>query len=112
MSAGSRKKRRSVSQTAGGVMFGFDQQIMRTTPPPEELVHHARPDAAIPGGDGEPLTLELPEELVVDDPWAGIEEELTDDDDPWADYAPEGGPSSGVEKPDDGPAPKAVVKPD
>ena len=86
MSAGSRKKRQSVSQTVGGVMFGFDQQVMRTTPPPEEMVHHARPDAPIAGADGEPLTLELPEELVVDDPWAGIEEELSDEDDPWADY--------------------------
>jgi hypothetical protein len=91
MSSGSRKKRQSAAQTVGGVMFGFDQQIMRTTPPPEELVHHARPDSAVPGPDGELLTLKLPEGLEVDDPWAGIEDELADEDDPWADYAPETG---------------------
>ncbi|HEU0242414.1 MAG TPA: hypothetical protein VFQ75_00820 [Candidatus Limnocylindrales bacterium] len=89
MSAGSRKKRQSVGQTVGGMMFGFEQQVLRTAPPPEELVHHARPDAPIPGADGELLTLELPEGLEVDDPWAGIEDELSDDDDPWADYAAE-----------------------
>ena len=60
MSAGSRKKRQSVGQTVGGIMFGFEQQVLRTTPPPEELVHHARPDAPVPGPDGELLTLELP----------------------------------------------------
>ena len=90
MSSGSRKKRQSTaSQTMGGVLFGFESQVMRTAPPPEELVHHARPDAPIPGADGELLTLELPEGLEVDDPWAGIEDELSDDDDPWADYAAE-----------------------
>jgi hypothetical protein len=109
MSAGSRKKRQSVSQTAGGVMFGFDQQIMRTTPPPEELVHHARPDAPLAGADGEALTLELAEELVVDDPWAGIEEELTDPDDPWADFVPDAG-SAEQAKPDDGETPKPAPR--
>jgi hypothetical protein len=104
MSAGSRKKRQSAAQSIGGVLFGFEQQVMRTTPPAEELVHHARPDAAIPGADGELLTLELPE-LDLDDPWAGIEEELTDEDDPWADYAAEAasdpdGAAAAAEAPD------------
>ncbi|HEX5826677.1 MAG TPA: hypothetical protein VFY23_04095 [Candidatus Limnocylindrales bacterium] len=89
MSAGSRKKRQSASQSIGGVLFGFEQQVLRTTPPPQELVHHARPDLPIAGADGEPLTLELPDELELDDPWAGIEDELADDDDPWAEYAAE-----------------------
>ena len=86
MSSGSRKKRQSVAQTAGGIMFGFEQQVMRNAPPPEEVVHKARPDAPVPAGDGSFVTLELPEDPPTDDPWAGIEEELTDDD-PWADYA-------------------------
>jgi hypothetical protein len=86
MSSGSRKKRQSVAQTAGGVLFGFEQQVWRNAPPPEEVVHQARPDAPVPAGDGSYLTLELPDELETDDPWAGIEDELTDDD-PWADYA-------------------------
>jgi len=88
MSSGSRKKRQSVAQTAGGIMFGFEQQVMRNAPPPEEVVYKARPDAPVPAGDGSFVTLELPEDPPPDDPWAGIEEELTDDD-PWADYAAE-----------------------
>ena len=87
MSSGSRKKRQSVAQTAGGVLFGFEQQVWRNSPPPEEVVHQARHDGAIAAGDGSFLTLELPDELEADDPWAGIEDELTDEDDPWADYA-------------------------
>ena len=89
MSAGSRKKRQAANGSVAGIMFGFEQQVLRTTPPAEELVHHARPDAPIPGPDGELLTLELPEGLEVDDPWAGIEDEVADEDDPWADYAAE-----------------------
>lgn len=91
MSSGSRKKRQSMGQTIGGVLFGFEQQVLRTTPPAQELVHHARPDLPIAGADGEPLTLELPEELDLEDPWAGIEDELADEDDPWAEYAAEVG---------------------
>ncbi|HKF84897.1 MAG TPA: hypothetical protein VKB30_03865 [Candidatus Limnocylindrales bacterium] len=87
MSSGSRKKRQSAAQTVGGVLFGFEQQVLRDAPPPEELVHQARPDAPVPAGDGSFLTLELPDELEQDDPWAGIENELNDDDDPWADLA-------------------------
>ena len=94
MSSGSRKKRQSVAQTAGGVLFGFEQQLFRNAPPPEEVVHKARPDAPVPAGDGSFVTLELPDdtlldETLTDDPWAGIEQELADPDDPWADYAAE-----------------------
>src|SRR6186713_1611504 len=94
MSSGSRKKRQSVAQTAGGVLFGFEQQLFRNAPPPEEVVHKARPDAPVPAGDGSFVTLELPDDALTDDPltddpWAGIEQELADPDDPWADYAAE-----------------------
>ena len=89
MSSGSRKKRQSVAQTAGGVLFGFEQQVWRNSPPPEEVVHQARPDSPVPAGDGSYLTLELPDDPEPDDPWAGIEDELSDEDDPWADYAAE-----------------------
>src|SRR6187455_2036429 len=108
MSSGSRKKRQSVAQTAGGVMFGFEQQVFRNAPPPEEVVHRARPDAPVPAGDGSFVTLELPddalpEDLAADDPWAGIEDELADDD-PWADYASEAdSPSAGTPTADDEP---------
>ena len=69
----------SVSQTIGGVLFGFEQQVLRTTPPPQELVHHARPDAPVPAADGTVLHIGMPDlELpaVVDDdhdPAAGDE---------------------------------------
>ncbi len=93
MSSGSRKKRQSVSQTVGGVLFGFEQQVLRNQPPPEELVHHARPDAPVPAGDGSFLTLELPDDVTEpDDPWAGYEDLLeaeSEDEDPWADLATE-----------------------
>ena len=94
MSSGSRKKRQSVAQTAGGVLFAFEQQVFRNAPPPEEVVHKARPDAAVPAPDGSFVTLELPDDSLLDlplsdDPWAGIEQELADPDDPWADYAAE-----------------------
>ena len=96
MSSGSRKKRQSVAQTAGGTVFGFEQQLFRDAPPPQEVVHKARPDAPVPAGDGSLVTLELPDEALPDEaltddpsPWAGIEEELADPDDPWADYAAE-----------------------
>ena len=108
MSSGSRKKRQSVAQTAGGIMFGFEQQVLRNAPPPEEVVHQARPDLPVAAGDGSFLTLELPDEVLIDDPlitdpladdpWAGIEDELTDDDDPWADYVPDGEAAAGEER--------------
>jgi len=59
-----RKRRQTAAQTMGGVLFGFEQQIWRTAPPPQELVHHARPDAPVPAKDGTRFTIELP----VDDP--------------------------------------------
>ena len=113
MSSGSRKKRQSVAQTAGGIMFGFEQQVFRDAPPPQEVVHKARPDASVPAGDGSFVTLELPEDVLPDgalpddplDPWAGIEDELTDSDDPWADLAAETATPSGEES-DPAAAPK------
>ena len=99
MSSGSRKKRQSVSQTVGGVLFGFEQQALRNQPPPHELVHHARPDAPLPSGDGSFLTLDLPDDIVLDEelaepdnPWAGYEDLLEAEEaeeDPWADLAVE-----------------------
>jgi hypothetical protein len=59
-----RKRKASMAQTMGGVLFGFEQQVWRTAPPPQELVHHARPDAAVPAGDGSLVTIELPPTLA------------------------------------------------
>ena len=47
-------------------MFGFEQPVWRTTSPPEELVHHAWPDAPISAGDGSLVSLELPEGRAQD----------------------------------------------
>jgi hypothetical protein len=57
-------KKQPLGQTIGGIMFGFEQQVLRSSPPPEELVHHARPDASVAAGDGALLTIGLPEPLV------------------------------------------------
>lgn len=51
----------AVGQTIGGILVGFDQQIMRATPPAQELVRHARPDAPVPAADGSLVSIELPE---------------------------------------------------
>lgn len=67
-----RKRRQPIGQTIGGVLFGFEQQVLRTTPPSQELVHHARPDDPVPAGDGSFVTIELP---VEDEPAAKPEPE-------------------------------------
>jgi hypothetical protein len=56
------KRKRPLGQTIGGVLFGFEQQVLRTSPPPEELVHHARPDDPVPTRGGSLLTIGLPGE--------------------------------------------------
>ena len=60
-----RKRKPTMAQTMGGVIFGFEQQVWRTAPPPQELVHHARPDAAVPSPDGTLVTIELPPTMAV-----------------------------------------------
>jgi hypothetical protein len=61
-------RKQPLGQTIGGVLFGFEQQILRNSPPPEELVRHARPDASVPAGDGTMLTIELPEPAAASEP--------------------------------------------
>jgi hypothetical protein len=58
--SGRPRRRGSVGQSIGGVLFGFEQQVFRNLPPPHEVVHHARPDAPVPAGDGGFLLIELP----------------------------------------------------
>jgi hypothetical protein len=53
-------KRRSVGQTIGGVLVGFDEQVWRHRPPADEVVHHARPDHPVPAADGTVLRITLP----------------------------------------------------
>jgi hypothetical protein len=63
----SRRRQGSIGQTIGGVLFGFEQQVLRTMPPPQELVHHARPDAPIPAGDGSMIHVSMPGLELPDD---------------------------------------------
>lgn len=67
-----KKRRQPLGQSIGGVLFGFEQQVFRNVPPPHELVHHARPDAAVPAGDGTMLTIGLPDD--DDDRRTGMDE--------------------------------------
>jgi hypothetical protein len=62
-----RRRKESVGQTIGGVLFGFEQQVLRTMPPSQELVHHARPDAPIPAGDGSLIHIGMPGLVLPDD---------------------------------------------
>lgn len=57
-----KRRKQPLGQSIGGVLFGFEQQIFRNQPPPHELVHQARPDAAVPAGDGSMVTIELPDD--------------------------------------------------
>ena len=48
-----KKRRRPVGETIGGILVGFDQQIFRDLPPAEELVQKSRPLRGVTGlGDG------------------------------------------------------------
>ena len=60
-----KRKKKPLGQTIGGILFGFEQQVLRTMPPAEELVHHARPDDPLPAGDGGFVTIAMPDEAPV-----------------------------------------------
>ena len=73
-------KKQPFGQTIGGVLFGFEQQVLRTTPPPQELVHHARPDAPVPAGDGGVIRIEMPIESRLSPPDAEPAPVVVDDE--------------------------------
>ncbi len=62
-----RRKGPTAAQTMGGIIFGFEQQVWRTAPPPQELVEHARPDKPVAAPDGSFLTIVMPDDLAIDD---------------------------------------------
>jgi hypothetical protein len=81
VSAGAKRKRQSMGQSTGGVLFGFEQQVWRNVPPPEELVHDARPDGPVAAADGSTLEIRMPDEAVSgaqDAPAAADDEEDAD----------------------------------
>jgi hypothetical protein len=51
---------RPLGDTIGGILVGFDQQIMRTLPPPHELVHKGSPVRGLSGEGDDDLVIELP----------------------------------------------------
>ncbi len=81
-----RKKRSGLSgDTLGGILAGFDQQIMRTLPPPHELVQKGAPVRSLTGEDGGTITIDLPDHLS---PGAGstditpaVASDIVDDED-------------------------------
>ncbi len=78
VSAGARRKRQSMGQSIGGVVFGFEQQVWRNVPPPEELVHHARPDGPVAAADGSTLEIRMPDDaagIAPDAPMAPDDED-------------------------------------
>ena len=44
----------------GQAIVGFDYQVFRTTPPPPDMVEHAKPDGPVAAADGGRLTIGLP----------------------------------------------------
>lgn len=80
---------RPVGETLGGILAGFDQQIMRTTPPPHELVQKGAPIRGLSGEGAGDLTITLPPAadgappaiVIVDEslPSAATEEAGTDE---------------------------------
>jgi hypothetical protein len=58
-----RKGARPVGETIGGIIVGFDQQIMRTLPPPHELVLKGAPVRGLAADDGGSLEITFPTDL-------------------------------------------------
>ena len=55
-----RRRARTTGETIGGILVGFDHQIFRTTPPPNELVQKGDPIRAVAAEGGGTLAVWLP----------------------------------------------------
>ena len=58
-----KKPGRPLGGTIGGIIVGFDQQILRDLPPPHELVEESKPVRGLSGQDGD-LEVVFPDDLV------------------------------------------------
>jgi hypothetical protein len=70
---GKRKGGRPIGESLGGILAGFDQQIMRNQPPPHELVHKGAPVRGLSGEDGGEIEIVLPGPEATDDPHESAE---------------------------------------
>lgn len=62
-----KKRRRPVGETIGGILVGFDQQIFRDLPPAQELVQQSKPLRGLVGlGDGRELV--FPDDEPANEP--------------------------------------------
>ena len=69
----SRKRRRPVGETIGGIIVGFDQQIFRTTPPVQELIVKGQPVRGLSGEDGSDLQVVFPDDDESTSPIAPLD---------------------------------------
>ncbi len=69
-----RKGGRPIGESLGGILAGFDQQIMRNQPPPHELVHKGAPVRGLSGEEGGEIEIVLPGPEVADDAPATTDE--------------------------------------
>ena len=61
MTANKKKRKGGVpGEALGGMLAGFDQQVMRTQPPPHELVQKGAPVRGLSGDDDADLVIVLP----------------------------------------------------
>lgn len=67
-----RKKRGPTGQTISAIIVGFDQQILRTLPPAQELVVKAKPVRGL-SGQAPGLEVTFPDDVFVDAGEAGGE---------------------------------------
>jgi hypothetical protein len=67
-----KKGGRPIGESLGGILAGFDQQIMRNQPPPHELVHKGAPVRGLSGEDGGEIEILLPGPEGAADPPAEV----------------------------------------
>ena len=62
---------RPIGETLGGILAGFDQQVLRQQPPAQELVVKGSPVRGLAGDDPGDLEIVLPERSVESDEASG-----------------------------------------
>ena len=71
-----KKPARPIGETIGGILVGFDQQVLRNVPPAHEMVHKARPVRGLSGQGG--VDVVFPDDDVTPpDPTAAAPDEAS-----------------------------------